>query len=197
MKSSQQLFFVAILPPATLLEEIIAFQKEIAENYGSEGAMKSPPHLTLFPPFMILEDEVHDVKKCLENIVVELSPFEIRLDNFGHFHGRVLFLNAVPSDQLSELQGRMNEALSDILPKDTGKERVQRKDRTFRPHITIASKDLDPQAFSDAWTVFKDQKYIRTFDVAGVTLLTHTGKKWEISATFSLGTEVERHEICE
>ncbi|MFN6233029.1 MAG: 2'-5' RNA ligase family protein, partial [Microcystis sp.] len=45
------LFFIALLPPPEVQEIATKIKVEFAEIYNSRAALKSPPHVTLQPPF--------------------------------------------------------------------------------------------------------------------------------------------------
>ena len=47
-------FFIAILPPETIQREITDFKEEIARDFKSSHALKSPPHITLLMPFRVI-----------------------------------------------------------------------------------------------------------------------------------------------
>ncbi len=69
-----------------------------------------------------------EIKNLLEKI--RFKPFEIRLDGFGLFteqYLRVIFLDAI-SSELYELQKMIDDALSDLFPKE----------KRWQAHLTLA-----------------------------------------------------------
>ena len=45
------LYYIAIVVPEPLQSEITAFKTAIHQRFGAKSALKSPAHITLFPPF--------------------------------------------------------------------------------------------------------------------------------------------------
>jgi 2'-5' RNA ligase len=45
-------FFIALLPPQMIQDYANQIKQYFAEQYTSQGAQKSPPHITLQPPFV-------------------------------------------------------------------------------------------------------------------------------------------------
>ena len=57
----------------------------------------------------------------------------------------------------------------------------------FKPHITIAYRDLLPDKFPEAWNVYKAKEFRAVFDVSSFHLLQHDGKMWNIIETHFIG----------
>jgi 2'-5' RNA ligase len=47
----EKLYFIAIIPPQPYKEKIAGIKQSFAEIYHVSHALKSPPHITLIPPF--------------------------------------------------------------------------------------------------------------------------------------------------
>jgi 2'-5' RNA ligase len=59
------LFFIALLPPLEVQEIATKIKLEFAEIYNSRAALKSPPHVTLQPPFRWNLEQLPDLERCL------------------------------------------------------------------------------------------------------------------------------------
>ncbi len=46
-----KLYFIAIYPPSSVIEDIRFFKEDLAKNYNNSKALKNEAHITLFPPF--------------------------------------------------------------------------------------------------------------------------------------------------
>jgi 2'-5' RNA ligase len=55
-----------------------------------------------------------------------------------------------------------------------------RGERPFRPHMTIAFRDLKKPKFYEAREEFRKRKFVRTFPVEDIVLLKHNGRSWDI-----------------
>ena len=51
-QSAKSLYFIAIVPEEPLLGRINTIKAEVAQKYKTKASLKSPAHITLFPPFM-------------------------------------------------------------------------------------------------------------------------------------------------
>jgi len=102
------------------------------------------------------------------------KKFFVQLNGFGCFRPKVLFVKVEPNDDLTRLHGKLLKHLSKIL----GLENASKNH--FRPHMTVAFRDLQPEKFDEAWDYFSRLPYQRFFEVFRLTLLQHNGKHWEI-----------------
>jgi 2'-5' RNA ligase len=182
MTRSKQRFFIALLPPEEVQQVVNNIKQKFAEVYNSCAAQKSPPHITLQPPF---EWEIEDLKKLEQNLT-EFSQKQfsipITLDNFGAFKPRVIFINVLKTPELLAIQKNLMTELESSL----GIVVQSSKNRSFSPHVTVGFRDLNKDNFYRAWQEFKDYKIYFEFTVTRLTLLIHNGKNWVISKEFFL-----------
>jgi 2'-5' RNA ligase len=172
------IFFIGLLPGSEIQQEVTGFKNECAERFGARHALKSPPHITLIPPFRWRTDRLAALKETLALFAPEQEPFEVGLRNFNCFRPRVIYVAVAPNDSLSRLQRALQAELSKSpgLPGGEG--------RRFHPHITIAHRDLAPEVFPAAWKWFSGREYWRNFKAVGLTLLRHDGGRWHIEGEF-------------
>jgi len=78
------LFFVALLPPEDLQREISAFKKHIANTWGACHALKSPPHITLQPPFDWPENELASLKNASPILLPSKHPSQLTSKTLAH-----------------------------------------------------------------------------------------------------------------
>lgn len=173
------LFFIALLPPEDLQREITAFKNHIADTWGARHALKSPPHITLQPPFAWPEDEIVSLKKCLSDFAAQQTPFSIDIQNFGAFSPRVIFVKPLKNRFLGQIFQNLSTALKRDLNLDNPRNR-----RPFHPHITIAHRDLAERDFPDVWAFFQEKNFERKFETDTLTLLRKVQGKWEIETQF-------------
>lgn len=168
------IYFIAIIPDAATCAEVKAFKEFALANFESGGALKSPAHITLEPPFKWPDEDYPFLEKTLQSFAEKQSGFSLSLNNFEAFPPKVIFIDLIKSDPLFSLQDDLKNYLKSEL-----KLVSDRPNRTYHPHMTIAFKDLRKSMFSKAWEHFSKVKYQKQFTVDWICLLKHNGKIWE------------------
>jgi 2'-5' RNA ligase len=179
---SQCLFFIALLPPAEVQEIATKIKMEFAEIYNSRVALKSPPHVTLQPPFKWDRERIPDLDRCLQDFTKERSPVPMVLENFSAFKPRVIYIDVHRNPELVEIW----KQLTDYLETELAIVDPVSKTRPFAPHLTVGFRDLTKENFQKAWAKFREKKLYYEFTVDRITLLQHNGQRWEIDREYSL-----------
>ncbi len=172
---------MAILPDEAIQAEVTTFKKQLSDRFGAVHALRSPPHITLFPPFKWDSAQLEALCAVLKRFSTVWRPFEVQLRNFSAFPPRVLYVDVAENHALIQIQSVLESTLAAELR--------LRPDRPygFRPHMTVAHKDLKREDFPAAWNYFSQQRYERIFQAEGLTLLRYSGARWELFHTFSFG----------
>lgn len=171
---------MALLPPLAIQKEANQIKHHFAEVYNSKAALKSPPHITLQPPFYWEITRLGELKKVLEELAQHQAFILIILDGFAAFKPRVIYINVLKTPELLSLQKELMlqlESSLNIVHKVA-------KHRPFTPHITVGFKDLTKANFYQAWEEFKERPFDSQFNASKLTLFQHNGKKWEIDPEF-------------
>ncbi|CCI38687.1 2'-5' RNA ligase family protein [Microcystis aeruginosa] len=176
------LFFIALLPPPEVQEIATKIKLEFAEIYNSRAALKSPPHVTLQPPFRWNLEQLPDLERCLEEFAGLHAPIPLILQNFAAFKPRVIYINVQKTPELLTLQKRLLQQLESSLNISDNAS----KSRAFSPHLTVGFRDLTKDNFWKAWSKYADQELFFEVIIDEITLLIHNGKHWEIYRQFSL-----------
>ncbi|WP_460976380.1 2'-5' RNA ligase family protein [Spirosoma knui] len=171
-----QLYFVALLPGLAIQDEVTHLKREAQARFGSAHALKSPPHVTLIPPFRTDRTSF----SALQDFAEQQLPFPVQLMNFGRFGSRVIFVHVVEAPALLDCQLQLASFCHRQL-------NVPLDSRPFHPHMTVAFKDLNRSVFPEAWAYFSAQPYERTFTASALTLPRHSGQQWEIVEEFPFG----------
>lgn len=181
MSVSKQRFFIALLPPQEVQEEANKIKQYFSDVYQSHAALRSPPHITLQPPF---DWEVKDLPRLLE----ELHRFSqshpsipMTLDGFAAFKPRVIYINVRKTPELLAVQ----QALMSHLESGLNLVHYPSKNRPFSPHLTVGFRDLTKPNFYRAWEEFQGKEIYFDFMIEKLTLLSHNGKMWKIYQDFS------------
>lgn len=173
------LYFIAVLPPEEIQAEITAFKERIAGTWGTRHALRSPPHITLFPPFSWPDRQLPALIKSLGSFAKGLTAFYVELKNFEAFPPGVIFVNPLKNKQLELLFQKLARHLElNFHCTDA------RNARPFHPHMTIAHRDLPEDSFPAIWTAFRDKSYERIFRVNAIVLLKQENGRWEPLQTF-------------
>ncbi|NRB52236.1 MAG: 2'-5' RNA ligase family protein [Saprospiraceae bacterium] len=178
MSKQTDLFFIAVLPPAEIQEEVTAFKEYAATEFNSKHALRSPPHITLIPPFRWASSERDKLIRFLEGFTFSPSTIALTLENFDCFAPRVIFVDVNAELLLQQMQVQLKTEIAQHLG-------IEHKGPFgFHPHMTIAFRDLVEDVFQTAWAYFSTQSYLRTFAVQELTLLKHHQKGWQVDGSF-------------
>lgn len=178
---SKQLFFIAILPPLEIQRSADRIKHYFAEVYNSKAALKSPPHITLQPPFYWETDRLEELKTVLAKYTKQQAFIPIVLDGFAVFKPRVVYINVRKTPELLAAQKELMQQLEFYL------NIVHRAStRPFAPHMTVGFKDLTKANFYRAWEEFKDKSFHAIFTTAKLSLLQFNGNRWQIDTEFYL-----------
>lgn len=173
---NEGLFFIAIIPPEDLQNEITQFKLEIAERFGSRHALNAPPHITLHMPFRWRADKVDRLTKAVAEISASIEPFEVGLSGFDFFEPRVVFISVEENETLNNLQ----KQVVDLCRKELKLDNANYRNQPFHPHITIGFRDLKKAMFYEVKEHYKGKIFNAHFFVKEVHLLKHDAKSWQL-----------------
>ena len=182
-------FFVALLPPQPVQDTITVIKQEIEQRFGSRAALRSPPHITLQPPFGWSLERLDELQHHLHRFARQQRPVPIVLEGFNTFPPRVIYIDVHQTVALMAVQ----PALVAYLETHCGLRKGYRADdhrlasRPFTPHVTVGFRDLTPAAFHQAWAEFEHRPFSANFEVPTLTLLRHDGQVWQIFSELPLG----------
>jgi 2'-5' RNA ligase len=180
--TSTQLCFIALIPPNPLKDDIQQIKLEVKEKFNSSHSLNAPPHITLLSPFRVDETQEEELHSLLKEFTKGFHPLEVQLRDFSTFPPRVVFMDVVKSDELAELQQKLEETARskpDLFA-------YNYHEREYHPHLTLAFKDLTKSNFYRAWDEFKDREFEASFTADRLFLLQHNGEEWEVKSDFLL-----------
>jgi 2'-5' RNA ligase len=179
MKQDQQLFFIALLPPLEVQQVANEIKEHFATLYQSRAAQKSPPHITLQPPFEWSSENLQNLTQYLQTFVQNYPPIPMILDGFGAFEPKVIYINVVRTSELLTVQKDLMTALDHLGMTDQ-----PFKSHPFSPHLTVSFRDLTKNNFYSAWSEFSQKSLHYEFIVSQLSLLIYNGRKWEVLEEF-------------
>ena len=176
-------FFIALLPPQEIQAQARSLQQEFVDHFDSRAALKSPPHITLQPPFEWPEN-LPPLLYHLKEFAAQQSPLPVTLSGFESFAPRVVYLQVLPTPELLKIQRLLGTHLESIgIAHPTV--------RAFTPHITLGFRDLTPQNFQAAWAEFQSRPFVAEFTASDLTLLHYDGQRWQVEAQVALERQAE------
>ena len=181
-EQKMELYFIALVPHRELGEKVCRIKERMKAEYGAGHALKSPAHITLQMPFKRSFEEETSVSVALRKFVSGEKSFAVDLDGFGAFAPRVIFIKISEPEPVRALHSRLKQVLMTELhfsPAEVMKD--------VSPHITVATRDLAKEAFSEAWPVLQKEEFKASFDVRSICLLKHNGRDWDILEEFLFG----------
>lgn len=178
--NTESLYFIALLLPQQLSAAVDKIKHDVAANFESKAALRSPPHITLHMPFRLPEKKKTKLHILLENFALNHSPFDVDLRNFNVFAPRVIYIDVAPSDALDNLHITLIREMRREMQTFNGDYKTG-----FHPHITIAFRDLKPKNFRAAWEVYQKETFSSRFIASQISLLKHNGQFWEVDEHYS------------
>lgn len=181
----QQLYFIAIMLPQWVDNEIITFKNDMEQRFQSKKALRTASHITLKAPFKLPAAAHSNVLDWFNNMNITVAPFIQNIKDFGAFNNKrnpVIYVQPVMNASLQQLQ---HEVLQQFIPAFP-KEPVSRQEHIFSPHITIAYRDLQSRYFKEAWEEYKTKQYRVEFEVNAFQLLLHTDGRWKMISNYTL-----------
>ncbi len=175
------LYLIAILPPPDQAGRIDALRRECSEKYQVFKALRPPVHMTLYKPVWLIPEQEEQLIGQMRLIGTERRSFVQEAENFSKFSNRVLYLQALPNPELLALQQRINRVFL-----EAGFDPEAKPTETYRPHFTMAYRDVTPGKFQDMWNEYQDKSFRITFPADDFSILKHDGKKWLILENIGL-----------
>ena len=179
------LYYIAVVLPSPLADVVKTLQHRAHTAYYSHAALRSPPHITLQPPFRLPLDQVASLKQVLAEFALQYLSFAVELGGFGCFPPRAVFVRVIENQMLPVIQHDLTKTLTENLIVGTD----EKSFRAFQPHITIAFRDLTQRHFRSLWGELEQGSFADQFTAKGITLLRHNGKSWTAEADFPFRQE--------
>jgi 2'-5' RNA ligase len=211
---SRKNFFVAVELPQPISDRAWEVHHHLANIDSQIKTLKSPPHITLLPPFPWETEDLPKLQASLRTFAASQPPFAIALDGFGGFKPKVVYIKVVENPNLEQLYRNLVshvETELDFLPKPLQKQSSsesrkatarphpspsqsnvaseaktqQPKTRPFRPHITLA-KRLNKPRYRQLMKTLKEQSFQFEFTATHITLFAYEEHRWQVSEWFPL-----------
>jgi 2'-5' RNA ligase len=172
-------------------DAITAIKQEIEQRFGSRAALRSPPHITLQPPFVWHLDRLDELQCHLHRFARQQRPIPVVLEGFSAFPPRVIYVDVRQTAAVMAVQPALIAYLETHCGLREGYREPGSNRRApwpFTPHVTVGFRDLSPEVFYQAWEEFEHRPFSADFEVSTLTLLRHDGQKWQVFSELPLGT---------
>lgn len=178
-------YFIAIIIPGPLFDELEVLKKDLFQRYGLKGALRSPAHITLHRPFEWKEEREEQLIATLNRFLFA-GPFEIGIKDFAFFEPRVIYAGVEPNEQLFDLHRQLKRFAATRL----GLLNEVNDARGFHPHVTVAFRDLKKPRFYELKKEFEQHRLSGSFPCQGFSLLKlHT--RWEEQSFHSIKSTLQ------
>jgi len=176
MKKDHRLYFFALVPPEEIQASVTEIKKDFRDRFKAGHALRSPPHITLIPPFEFLFSDENMLIEYLELFTSDESGFLQVLENFGTFPPKVIYVRVLKTEFLLDMFKRFRNFMGLKL----GLGNKSHNPGKFKPHMTVAFRDLTPENFYLAKKAYAEKQISFRFLVQSISLLRHNGKHWDI-----------------
>jgi 2'-5' RNA ligase len=172
------LFYIAINCPQDVEEKVHGYKEYLQKAYGCRAASKSPAHITLVPPFRAEDELAKDLADFVHTYNAGLVPVEIRMEGYGNFGDRVLFLDVEPSAPLTALEKDVMTEFTTHFPSIIFGMKPE-----FNPHVTLATRDIPQGKLEEAKAYFEaNHPFHTSFDARELTLFKLENGWWKIAS---------------
>jgi 2'-5' RNA ligase len=169
----KDMYYITLLCPPEI-DDIMRVEKEkMATVYESVVAAKSPAHITLVAPFFLSAGKHRELVQRLEEFESIVTEVNVDINNFGSFANKVIFADVIPNDNLAALQEQLENYL-----KASGFPFIKEAQKPFHPHVTIATRDLKPEKFAEAWETYENATYSASFTTNAIHVMKLVDDKW-------------------
>ncbi|WP_031429031.1 2'-5' RNA ligase family protein [Flavimarina sp. Hel_I_48] len=169
-----RIYNLRIVPTEPVFTEIVAFKKQFETVFGRQILSRSKPHCTIAAFKMDMEYE-----KFLLNALHQLSDtkcFPLKINDFGIFENtsKTLILNIQRSQEMEHLR----QILKIVWIRELHR-KLSSINISTTAHITI-SKTTGTKMLQESLAYFQQKKYIKTFEVTHLTLVSRRANKtWD------------------
>lgn len=158
-------YLVVLNPHKELWEKIMKVKEDFANEYKSDHARWSKPHITLvnFVQYGMMEDRIIN---RLNTVAMGQYPFKIELKDFGSFPSHTIYINVTTKVPVQDLIKTIRADSQRLMKlNDDNKPHF-----IMEPHLTIGRK-LQPWQYEKGWLEYSNKNFTGRFIADGMLLL--------------------------
>lgn len=153
-------------------------RKDVFKKFEAKSSTL-PAHFTIKAPFET--DDIKPIKDILEKFAVKESAYPLKMEGYGYFDDRVIYMPVSLSKEAKEVHDRLIDELLKI-PYIHFKDN-EGKNKIF--HVTITSKKIEDK-FQDIWTYVNENPYSYDDYFDNITLYKWIPYRWEVCREYIL-----------
>ena len=154
-------------------------RKEVWDKLKARSS-KLPAHFTIKAPFEY-DGSINELEQVLENFSQQEKAEPFKLEGYGHFGNRVVYMHVSMSKAAKVVHDRLIDAMSTV-PYVTFTEQ-DGKDKQF--HVTVASKRIQP-VFEKVWEYANSKPCDFDCKFDNISLYKWQDNTWVLSHAYDL-----------
>ncbi len=186
----KNLYFSAIILPPPFLDEVESLKAELSRQYQSMACLRSPAHITLFPPWAMPPAQQDKLLASWHRALSlsQTSNFTLSTTSVKHFSQHTLYLAIKTCYALTRLQKTIALSMQEFLNLAEKALSKPKQTRPFIPHITLAFKDISWLKISKALDLLQHRDLRRSMQISEIHLLRFNQLKhcWQRISTMPL-----------
>jgi len=125
---------------------------ELCQKFGLCWGLKQSPHITIKAPFDT--DKIEPFVDYLNSLAARTKPFEIKLEGFGYFEPKVIFLDVKENLKLKQL----HFSILNYMKEKFKIEPHEFEGYNVKFHSAVALEDVSEEKF------FQGKKYLKKYN---------------------------------
>ncbi len=170
------LFFVALLPQGDAKFQINNAKHQNSSRFACRVALKTPPHITIVPPFRLEDEKVRTMITAVKNHFEPPVNLTVKFGGVSAFENRTIFLDVLPDSAINAYDSAAKELVAqhpDLFPT------VKFHD-AFHPHVTLANRDILPEDFDEMMDFLNGLTYPTQTNNLRLEVLHLDRGRWEV-----------------
>jgi 2'-5' RNA ligase len=158
-------YLLVLSPHEELRNKIMKVKESFADEYKTNFARKSKPHITLvnFLQYGITEERI---LHRLHALAMGFQPFKVELKDYGSFPAHTIYLNVTSKLPIQNLVKQIRTDAQKLMKlSDDNKPHF-----IMEPHLTIGRK-LQPWQYEKGWLNYSHRNFTGRFIADGMLLL--------------------------
>lgn len=173
-------YLLVLAPPEELWHKIMKAKEEFANNYKTDYARWTRPHIALvsFVQYELMESKLI---QRLKTVAMGAPSFKLELKDYGSFPSHTIYINVLSKIPVQNLLKEIRTEAQRLMKLDDD----NKPHFMSEPHLAIARK-LAPWQYEKAWLEYSHRHFTGRFIADAMLLLKRrVGEKaYQIAARF-------------
>lgn len=160
----QYTYLLVVHPPPAVEAQVMEEKQHFTNLYRDQGALKSPPHITV-GSFLAKEEMEDTLVRYLHRIAGTLKRFGVALNNFSGFPPHTVYARVQDQQPFKQLAAALEPVERYISSNGCPPVKF-----STHPHMAIARR-LNPGTYEQAMFTFSQRSFYAAFTVQELVLL--------------------------